>query len=54
MPADHDDTTRVELTEAVHYPFASTRIDAVSGETKELPTPLALFLVLRGEATLRP
>ncbi len=47
-------TTRVVLTEEVRYPFAAGEVRGRPGEEAELPTPAALFLVLRGEASLRP
>ncbi len=46
-------TTAVTFLEEVRYPFPGG-LHAVRGATGELPTPQALFLVLRGEAALRP
>lgn len=43
--------TTVRLQEAVDYPFAE-RLTAAAGETRELPDAVALFLVLRGDASL--
>ncbi|HEV2167039.1 MAG TPA: DNA primase small subunit PriS [Thermoplasmata archaeon] len=45
--------TAVVLTEAVDHPF-EPRVAGAAGEALELPEPVALFLVLRGEAALRP
>ncbi len=47
-------TAPVVFRESVHYPFRPEPISGTPGATDELPTPLALFLVLRGEAELRP
>jgi DNA primase small subunit len=46
--------TSVELTEDVRYPFPDGGLGGRRGEVAELPTPQALFLVLRGEASVRP
>jgi len=46
--------TAVTFLENVAYPFPNGGIRGEAGSTDELPTPLALFLVLRGEASLRP
>ncbi|MCI4318155.1 MAG: hypothetical protein L3J96_06415, partial [Thermoplasmata archaeon] len=54
VDAGTGDTTTVEVTESVHYPFALAEVEAAGGDARTLPTPIALFLVLRGEATLRP
>ncbi len=51
---DADGTTAVTFLEEVRYPFAVEPLRGFAGETDELPTPRALFLVLRGEAALRP
>ncbi|HKS59192.1 MAG TPA: DNA primase small subunit PriS [Thermoplasmata archaeon] len=44
----------VQLTEKVDYPFRDGRIHAAPGEALELEPAAALFLLLRGEATLPP
>lgn len=46
--------TRVTYTAEARYPFPGGELHAVPAGTDELPTPEALFLVLRGEAELRP
>jgi DNA primase small subunit len=47
-------TSRVRFTADVAYPFPGGGLRGTSGSTDELPTPLALFLVLRQEAELPP
>ncbi len=47
-------TTRVTFTSEVRYPFPPGGLAGTPGAVGELPTPLALFLVLRGEAELPP
>lgn len=47
------ETCRVELAETVDYPF-DRPLRGAAGSTVELPTPQALFVVLRGEAALPP
>jgi DNA primase small subunit len=54
LPAPADERRTVELLETVSYPFADKPVSAPSGEKLTLPTPEALFLVLRGEARLPP
>jgi DNA primase small subunit len=49
-----DGTARVTLAVDVRYPFPEAAFTGSTGETFELPTPSALFLVLRGEAALAP
>ena len=44
----------IAYVDDVRYPFPGHPIEGHAGSTDELPTPLALFLVLRGEAVLRP
>jgi DNA primase small subunit len=46
--------TEVTFSEAVRYPFPDGTVSGRPGEVVELATPVALFLVLRGEASLRP
>ena len=55
-PVAVKDDPRTPLTylEEARYPFPGGEVHAVPGATDELPTPVALFLVLRGEAALRP
>lgn len=50
------DETRTPVTylEEARYPFPGGPVHAVPAGTDELPTPVALFLVLRGQAELRP
>jgi DNA primase small subunit len=48
------DRETVRVTETVRYPFPSSPVDAAAGDDRELPGPVALFLVLRGEAELPP
>ena len=47
-------TTPVEFLGETRYPFPGGGVHGTPGKTDELPTPVALFLVLRGEASLRP
>lgn len=47
-------STPVEFLAPVRYPFPGGGLVRDAGATDELPTPWALFLVLRGEAALRP
>lgn len=47
-------TTRVTYVAEGRYPFPGGEVHTVPGGTDELPTPVALFLILRGEAELRP
>ncbi len=54
LPAGAAERTEVDLREAVRYSFPDGPVGGTPGETVELPTPVALFLVLRGEASLRP
>jgi DNA primase small subunit len=49
-----DGRARIEYQDEVRYPFPGGGLHGLPGGTDELPTPLALFLVLRGEAALRP
>ncbi len=51
---DGGDTTPVTILEEVRYPFASGGLHRSVGATDELPTAQAVFLVLRGQAALRP
>ncbi|HXW66379.1 MAG TPA: DNA primase small subunit PriS [Thermoplasmata archaeon] len=52
LAAPDEGRTPITFTEAVRYPFAGG-LRGEPGSTDELPTPVALFLVLRQEATLR-
>jgi len=47
-------TTAVTFLADVEYPFPGGGLRGTSGGTDELPRAQALFLVLRGEAALRP
>ena len=49
-----EDRTQLTLTQDVRYPFPGDGVQGAAGEKVELPTPVALFLVLRGEAALPP
>ncbi len=53
VPAAAHDRTRVTLNGPVAYPWGATSLEGSTGDEKEFPTPAALFLILRGEATLR-
>ena len=44
----------IEYGDEVRYPFPSGPVHGTAGGTDELPSREALFLILRGEATLRP
>jgi DNA primase small subunit len=46
--------TRITWTEEGRYPFPGGELHGSPGTTDELPTPVALFLVLRGSAALPP
>ena len=50
---DERTTTRVTYLTDVDYPFPG-RVRGRAGASDELPTPVATFLVLRGEAALPP
>ena len=54
LPGYGGETTPVTYVEEARYPFPGGGVHAVPDGTDELPTPLALFLVLRGQAALRP
>ena len=54
VPSEDGARTAVTYLEEARYPFPGGEVHAVPGGTDELPTPVALFLVLRGEAALRP
>jgi DNA primase small subunit len=45
--------TEVAFVTDVRYPFPGGEVHGTAGAVASLPTPAALFLVLRGEATLR-
>jgi len=49
-----DARTPVRYLEEARYPFSGGAVHASPGGTDELATPVALFLILRGEAELRP
>jgi DNA primase small subunit len=49
-----DATTRVRFTADVRYPFPGGGLEGRTGAVEELPTPEALFLLLRQEAELPP
>ena len=52
-PIDAEQTS-VTFLEPARYPFPDGPVVGTPGKDAELPTPVALFLVLRGEASLRP
>jgi DNA primase small subunit len=49
-----ESTQKVAFTSDVHYPFPDGGVRGVEGGHDELPTPVALFLILRQEAELLP
>ncbi|MGI0054990.1 MAG: DNA primase small subunit domain-containing protein [Thermoplasmata archaeon] len=53
LPNSEERSVAVTYRTEAHYPFPEGAIHATDGGTDVLPTPLALFLVLRGEAELR-
>jgi len=54
VPFDDGPVERIEYRQAVDYPFADHPVRGSAGATDELPTAIALFLVLRAEAVPRP
>jgi DNA primase small subunit len=50
----HDGGTPVRFASTVDYPWADGRLRGTEGEERSVPTPGALFLLLRGEATFPP
>ena len=54
VPDAGESRTRVKYLEETRYPFPGGGIHTVPEGSDELPTPVALFLVLRGEAELLP
>ena len=54
IAAPEGERTAVTYREEVQYPFPGGGVRGRPGETDELSTPVALFLVLRGEAELPP
>jgi DNA primase small subunit len=53
-PMGEEPTTRVTFTAEARYPFPGGEVRGHPGGGDELPMPVALFLVLRGEAALPP
>ncbi len=53
-PFGDEPIERVEFQRTVRYPFRDPPVRGSAGSTDELPTAIALFLVLRGEAVPRP
>jgi len=47
------DRVGITLRESVRYPWGDAELEGSLGDAKELPTAAALFLILRGEASLR-
>jgi DNA primase small subunit len=54
IPLSEDRAVSVEFQETVDYPFPPASVHGTEGEVREIPVGAALFLILRGEATLRP
>ena len=54
LPGYEGSRTSVTYLEEARYPFPGGGIHAIPDGTDELPTPVALFLLLRGQAALRP
>ncbi len=54
LPGYEETRTPVTYLEEARYPFPGGGVHAVPDGTDELPTPVALFLLLRGQAALRP
>jgi len=54
LPGLEESRTAVTYVEDARYPFPGGEVHAVPGGTDELATPVALFLLLRGQAELRP
>ena len=54
LPNPEESRTPVRYLEEARYPFPGGGIHGVPDGTDELPMPVALFLVLRGQAELRP
>ena len=54
LPDSDVRATAVTYLSEARYPFPGGEVHLVPGGTDELPTPVALFLLLRGEAELRP
>jgi DNA primase small subunit len=54
LPGADDSRTPVTYLEEARYPFPGGGIHAAPDGNDELPTPVALFLVLKGQAELRP
>ena len=54
LPSPEGARTPVTFLEEVRYPFPEGGLHGARGSTDELPTPVALFLVLRAEAEVRP
>jgi DNA primase small subunit len=54
VSTEDGERTAVRYREPVRYPFPGADVVGTPGGEAELPTPVALFLVLRGEAELPP
>ncbi|MGB6501005.1 MAG: hypothetical protein WBG19_06370, partial [Thermoplasmata archaeon] len=54
VPAPDRGSTAITYLAEVNYPFQPEPVRGHPDGTDELPTPVATFLVLRGEALLRP
>jgi len=54
VATDGDARTPVRYVDEARYPFPDGELHTIPDGTDELPTPLALFLLLRGQAELRP
>lgn len=53
IPRAQGERAAITYQETVHYPWGDGALDGTTGKDAELPTAAALFLTLRGEATLR-
>ncbi len=54
LPVPEGERVRLTYREEVRYPFDGAPVHGSPGASDELPTAVALFLVLRGEAELPP
>jgi DNA primase small subunit len=54
VPSTDESRTPVRYVDEARYPFSGGELHLVPDGTDELPTPVALFLLLRGQAELRP
>ena len=52
IPVPSGEARTVELVDTVRYPFEPAPVEGSAGDRATVPTPVALFLVLRGEARI--